>query len=104
MPSLPTPASKPAGDTGSFEEQLGELEKIVEQLEHGDLTLEQSVSLFERGVHLSNACKAQLSSAESRIQVLLDPEHKGPVRVEDLAMAVEEDEGPEDSEDFEEEE
>ena len=41
----------------SFEEQLAELEKIVEQLEHGDLTLEQSVSLFERGVHLSNACK-----------------------------------------------
>jgi exodeoxyribonuclease VII small subunit len=76
----------------SFEEQLAELEKIVEQLEQGELTLEQSVSLFERGVHLSNACKAQLSSAESRIQVLLDPEHKGPVRIEDLAMAVEEDE------------
>ena len=85
----------------SFEEQLAELEKIVEQLEQGELTLEQSVSLFERGVHLSNACKAQLSSAESRIQVLLDPEHKGPVRIEDLAMAVEEDEGDSDSEEEE---
>jgi exodeoxyribonuclease VII small subunit len=85
MPSLP-----------SFEEQLAELEKIVDQLERGDLTLEQSVSLFERGVHLSNACKAQLSSAESRIQVLLDPEQKGPVRVEELALAV--DEGEEDEE------
>jgi len=105
MPSVPTPASKQSGDSGSFEEQLGELEKIVEQLEQGDLTLEQSVSLFERGVHLSNACKAQLSSAESRIQVLLDPEHKGPVRVEELAIAVEEDEAEsEDSEEFEEEE
>jgi exodeoxyribonuclease VII small subunit len=86
----------------SFEEQLAELEKIVEQLEQGELTLEQSVSLFERGVHLSNACKAQLSSAESRIQVLLDPEQKGPVRIEDLAMAVEEDE--DESEGVEEEE
>lgn len=86
----------------SFEEQLGELEKIVEQLEQGDLTLEQSVSLFERGVHLSNACKTQLSSAESRIQVLLDPEHKGPVRVEELAIAVEQDENEPDE--FEEEE
>jgi len=105
MPSVPTPASKQSGDSASFEEQLGELEKIVEQLEQGDLTLEQSVSLFERGVHLSNACKAQLSSAESRIQVLLDPEHKGPVRVEELAIAVEEDEAEsEDSEEFEEEE
>lgn len=89
----------------SFEEQLAELEKIVDQLERGDLSLEESVSLFERGVHLSNACKAQLSSAESRIQVLLDPEHKGPVRVEDLALAVEEDEGDsEESAEFEEEE
>ncbi|HEY4010508.1 MAG TPA: exodeoxyribonuclease VII small subunit [Acidobacteriaceae bacterium] len=88
---------------GSFEEQLAELEKLVDQLERGDLTLEQSVALFERGVHLSNACKAELSSAESRIQVLLDPEHKGPVRVEELALAV--DEGEEelgDSEEIEE--
>jgi exodeoxyribonuclease VII small subunit len=89
MPSLP-----------SFEEQLAELEKIVDQLERGDLTLEESVSLFERGVHLSNACKAQLSSAESRIQVLLDPERKGPTRVEELALAV--DEGEEDEEEEEE--
>ncbi|HVG26793.1 MAG TPA: exodeoxyribonuclease VII small subunit [Acidobacteriaceae bacterium] len=87
----------------SFEEQLAELEKLVDQLERGDLTLDQSVSLFERGVHLSNACKAQLSSADSRIQVLLDPEGKGPVRVEDLAMAVEEGEDEEEPGDFEEE-
>ena len=51
------------------------------------------VSLFERGVQLSNACKAQLASAESRIQVLLEPEAGGPARVEDLAVAVAEEEG-----------
>jgi exodeoxyribonuclease VII small subunit len=79
----------------SFEEQLAELEKVVDRLERGDMTLEENVSLFERGVHLSNACKAQLSSAESRIQVLLEPEEGGSARVEDLAVAVAEDEGDE---------
>jgi exodeoxyribonuclease VII small subunit len=62
----------------SFEDQMAELEKVVDQLEKGDLTLEESVRLFERGVQLSNACKAQLASAESRIQVLLDPQANGP--------------------------
>ena len=56
------------------------------------------MSLFERGVHLSNACKVQLSSAESRIQVLMDPEHKGPVRVEELAIAVDEGESEDETE------
>ena len=70
----------------SFEEQLAELEKVVEQLERGELPLEDSVTLFERGVALSNACKAQLASAESRIQVLVNPRERGPVRVEELAV------------------
>jgi exodeoxyribonuclease VII small subunit len=83
----------------SFEDQMAELEKVVDRLERGDLTLEENVSLFERGVHLSNACKAQLASAESRIQVLLDPEEGGPARVEDLAVAVADEEG--DEEEFE---
>ncbi len=73
----------------SFEEQLGELEKVVEQLERGELTLEDSVALFERGMQLSEACKGQLASAESRIQVLLNPREKGPVRVEDLVVEEE---------------
>ena len=75
----------------SFEEQLGELEKVVEQLERGDLTLEDSVGLFERGMQLSEACKKQLAGAESRIQVLLHPREKGPVRTEDLVVEGEDD-------------
>jgi exodeoxyribonuclease VII small subunit len=75
----------------TFEEQLKELEAVVERLERGELSLEENVSLFERGVHLSNACKRQLSDAESRVQVLLEPEADGPVRVEDLVVAVEDD-------------
>jgi exodeoxyribonuclease VII small subunit len=72
----------------SFEDQIAELEKVVDQLEKGDLTLDENVTLFERGVQLSDACKAQLASAESRIQVLLDPEAGGAPRVEDLALSV----------------
>ena len=86
----------------SFEDQLAELEKVVEQLERGDLTLEDSVGVFERGVHLSNACKGQLASAESRIQVLLEPEDGGVVKVEELVVAEEEDVEEDDAADDEE--
>ena len=80
----------------NFEEQIDELEKVVEQLEKGDLPLEQSVDLYERGMKLSNACKAQLASAESRIQVLLEPDEQGAVRTADLEV---EDDDLEDEED-----
>jgi len=81
----------------NFEEQIDELEKVVEQLEKGDLPLEQSVDLYERGMKLSNACKAQLASAESRIQVLLEPDEQGAVRTADLEVEDDELEDEEDS-------
>ena len=56
----------------SFEEQLTQLEAVVDRLERGELTLEESVRLFEDGVRLSNACKGELDAAEGRIQVLLE--------------------------------
>jgi len=80
-----------ASAKATFEEQLKELEAVVARLERGELSLEENVSLFERGVHLSNACKQQLAEAESRVQVLLEPEVDGPVRVENLMITVEED-------------
>jgi len=83
----------------SFEDQMAELEKVVDQLEKGDLTLEENVTLFERGVKLSDACKAQLASAESRIQVLLDPQANGTPRLEDLAVAVADDDDANEGED-----
>lgn len=83
----------------SFEQQLSELEMVVEQLERGDLTLEENVKLFERGVVLSNACKTQLSAAESRIQVLLKPSEDGPVRSQEMALDVADDEEDEELED-----
>lgn len=80
----------------SFEDQLAQLEQVVDRLETGGLPLEESVALFEDGMRLSKACKAQLSNAESRIQVLLQPEGRGKVRVEDLVVEVDVDEGDED--------
>ncbi|MGH9597265.1 MAG: exodeoxyribonuclease VII small subunit [Edaphobacter sp.] len=55
-----------------FEEQLKALENVVEQLEHGELSLEDSVRLFEEGMKLSDACKKELDVAEGKIQVLAD--------------------------------
>jgi exodeoxyribonuclease VII small subunit len=55
----------------SFEESLRKLETIVEQLERGDLALEESLKLFEEGVGLSSACKKELDAAEGRVEMLV---------------------------------
>jgi exodeoxyribonuclease VII small subunit len=54
-----------------FEDCLQQLEKIVEQLERGDLPLEQSLLLFEEGMKLSSACRHELESAEGKVEILL---------------------------------
>jgi exodeoxyribonuclease VII small subunit len=56
----------------SFEDQLTALEAVVERLESGDLTLEDSVRLFEEGMKLSDACKKELEAAEGKIQILVE--------------------------------
>lgn len=78
-----------------FEQDLEELERVVEQLERGDLSLEESVDLFEKGVLLSRSCKSVLNRLEARVQALVEPERPGPIRVEDVAIAVAEGEGDE---------
>jgi exodeoxyribonuclease VII small subunit len=54
-----------------FEASLEELEKIVQQMEAGELPLEKSLELFERGVGLSETCRKQLDEAETRIEILM---------------------------------
>ena len=56
----------------NFEEHLTQLETVVERLERGDLTLDESLRLFEDGMKLSSACKKELEQAEGRIQVLVE--------------------------------
>jgi len=53
-----------------FEAAIAELETVVKKLEEGDLPLETSLQLYERGVHLSRFCHAQLEEAEKRIEIL----------------------------------
>ena len=53
-----------------FESAIGELETIVKKLEDGDLSLEKSLELFERGVQLSRFCHTRLEEAERRIEIL----------------------------------
>ena len=55
-----------------FESAIAELETIVKTLEDGDLALERSLELFERGVQLSRFCHAKLEAAERRIEILND--------------------------------
>ena len=58
----------------NFEASLAELEQIVAQLEAGDLPLEQSLELFERGVRLSRECQKRLDEAERKVEILLKNE------------------------------
>jgi exodeoxyribonuclease VII small subunit len=68
-------------DTGSkpvesFETCLEELEKVVKELEAGDLSLDRSLELFERGMSLSDTCRHQLEAAETRVEMLIRKDGK----------------------------
>lgn len=56
----------------SFEEAVTELETIVEQLEQGELSLEESMTIFERGLNLSKLSQTKLQDAEQKIKILMD--------------------------------
>jgi exodeoxyribonuclease VII small subunit len=66
---LPAPPTPPA--TVDFEKSLEELESTVEKLEHGDLSLEDALQQFERGVALARQCQASLKQAEQKVEILL---------------------------------
>jgi exodeoxyribonuclease VII small subunit len=59
-----------------FEACLDELERVVKDLEAGDLTLERSLELFEKGMELSGACRKQLEQAETRVEALIRKDDK----------------------------
>jgi exodeoxyribonuclease VII small subunit len=54
-----------------FEECLERLEKIVQELEKGEVSLEKSLTLFEEGMQLSATCRKQLEEAEGKVEILL---------------------------------
>jgi exodeoxyribonuclease VII small subunit len=57
--------------TLDFEQALGELESVVERLEHGELPLEEALRQFERGIELARNCQASLKQAEQKVEILL---------------------------------
>ncbi len=64
---------KARGDAAApdFEKSLQELEKLIAQLERGDLPLAESLTLFEQGVALTRACHGALAQAQQRVEILL---------------------------------
>ncbi len=69
-----------------FEECLQRLETIVQQLERGDLPLEQALKLFEEGVGLSDSCRRELEEAEGKVEILL--KQNGKLQPEPFANAA----------------
>jgi len=67
---------EPAPSVETFEASLDELEKVVKELEAGDLPLERSLELFEKGMALSEICRKQLANAETRVEMLIRKEGK----------------------------
>jgi exodeoxyribonuclease VII small subunit len=65
-----------------FEKSMQELEKLVTALEQGDLSLEQSLEAFEKGVKLTRECQDRLAAAEQKVQLLT--EQQGDLYAEDF--------------------
>jgi exodeoxyribonuclease VII small subunit len=59
-------------DPRRFEQSMQELEALVDQLEQGDLPLEQSLAAFERGIKLTRTCQQALDAAEQRVRILTE--------------------------------
>lgn len=70
----------------SFEESLNELDTIVQSLEQGELSLEESMALFERGLNLSHVSQTKLQTAEQKVKILL--EKHGEQQLSDFNLAV----------------
>ena len=65
-------AGQPTADALSFDDALGELQRVVAELEAGGLPLERTLELYERGVQLHAHCGRLLTAAELRIQTLVE--------------------------------
>ena len=72
-------------DNIKFEDALFKLESIVEKLESGDLSLEESLAAFEEGIRLSRICSKQLDEAERKIEILVKGEDRQ-LRIEDFDL------------------
>ena len=77
MPRTPDPATTPdpaASVVARFEHALDELEQLVQKMEKGEQTLDESLAAYERGVALYRQCQSALEQAELRVKLLSDPQ------------------------------
>jgi exodeoxyribonuclease VII small subunit len=68
----------------SFEDKLGELEQIVEKLEKGQISLDESLKLFEHGIILSRECNAMLETARQKVEKLIEEDNN--LKSEEFAL------------------
>ena len=61
-----------AKKTINFEKTLDQLEELVEDMEHGELSLEESLKAFEKGIKLTRDCQSSLNQAEQKVQLLIE--------------------------------
>ncbi len=61
----------------SLEQSLGTLEQLVERMESGELTMEESLEAFEQGIRLTRACQQALDQAEQKVRILLEQSPEG---------------------------
>ncbi len=74
MAQAPSSDASPVAD---FERSLDELEALVAKLEHGEMSLDDSLKAFERGIALYRSCHGALEQAELKVKLLLDPSDPG---------------------------
>ncbi len=70
MSTSDTEAAETTTETPGFETAMAELEALVQRMESGELSLEDSLREFERGVQLTRLCQEQLQAAEQRVRIL----------------------------------
>jgi len=73
-PSTPAEAAAEPSSIAQFEQSLDELEQLVAKMEGGELSLDESLASFERGIGLYRHCQQALDKAELRVRLLLDPD------------------------------
>ena len=74
---MPRKTANEASPVTHFEQSLDELEQLVGKMEHGEMSLEDSLAAYERGVGLYRRCQAALEQAELRVRLLSDPANPG---------------------------
>lgn len=72
---MSTPPDSPASAVANFERALDELEQLVQKMEKGEQSLDESLAAYERGIALYRECQKALEQAEQRVRLLADPAH-----------------------------